>query len=359
MRIVLNANVTPSSATGVGQYIEKLIPALQVVEPNLQIMLLVDEQQPDLLCLPAGSRIALPFRPDQSFRHIPYQPFVMRQIKKARADLYHLPNTSPLMYTVCPTVVTIHDVQEFYVQKYGRARSAYRRVVNTITARVANSVITDSEHSKKTIVEHLHVPERKVHAIPLGRDERFKPSTDAEVEIPSPYIITVGQLQPGKNYLRLLEAFVRANVKDHKLVVVGSKGWGYAPLFERAEQADLKGRAVFLHGTSTEDLVALYNRADLCVLPSLYEGFGLPALEAMACSTPIIAANNSSFPEVLGNAGIYFDPLDIDEMAFTISKVLGDSALRRKMRESGLMRAQSFTWEKTAQATLDVYRSVL
>lgn len=359
VNLVINANVTPSSATGVGRYIEGLASALVQADPALRLSFLVDQKQPELLSLPNCPRTGLPFRPDHSFRHIPYQPYVMWTLKKLNTDVYHVANTSPLLFTSLPTVITIHDLQEFFIDKYGAARNTYRKALNALSARVADAVVTASEHSKWAIVERLGVREEKVHSIPHGRDERFEKVDDGEGPVAPPYIISVGQLQPGKNYTRLLDAFSRAGLDGVRLIIVGSRGWDYDRLFERARRPDLERRVVFLEGVSTEQLITLYSHASLCVLPSLYEGFGMPALEAMGCDVPVIAANNSSLPEVLGPAGRYFDPHSVDEMAWVMERVLGDSSLQDEMRERGRARVKGFTWERAARATLQVYESIL
>lgn len=359
MNLVINSNVTPSAATGVGRYIEGLTSALVEVDPSLRLTAFVNQNQPDLLSLPRCTREGLPFRPDLSFQHIPFQPYIMWRLTRLKADIYHLPNTSPFFFGTCPTVITIHDLQEFHIEKYGSARTAYRKVINALAARAAIAVITVSAHSKRTIVERLGIQEEKVHSIPLGHDERFRRVSGTEPLVPPPYVIAVGQLQPGKNYMRLLDAFSHCRKTDLRLAIVGNTGWDFESIFDRARQGDLDGKVIFLQNMSVDQLIQLYNHASLCVLPSLYEGFGLPVLEAMGCGVPVVAANNSAMPEVLGDAGLYFNPYDVEEMTWAIERVFGDTDLQDNMRLRGLARVKEFTWRRTAEATLRVYDSIV
>jgi glycosyltransferase involved in cell wall biosynthesis len=362
MHLVINCNVTPTSKTGVGQYIEQLSHALQTTSPKLKLTCLVDKQKPDVLILSSVDKVGLPFRPTSSYKHIYYQPHIVHELKRLRADVYHLPNTSPLLLKACPTVITIHDLQEFFIDKYGIFRSLYRKIVNWFASRRADAVITVSQHAKRTIADKLKIPLAKIHAIGHGRSEIFRllPNDNFHsVPIQKPYLISVGQLQPGKNYMRLLDAFAQSHLSNFSLIIVGSKGWEHEKLFMRATKPDLVDRVIFLEQISTEELVRLYNYADLCVYPSLYEGFGFPALEAMACGVPVIAANNSSLPEVLGNAGRYFNPYDTGDITKCLNEVMGKPSLRDEMRHQGLLRVKEFTWEKTAQETIKIYRSVL
>jgi len=361
MNICINTNVTPSGATGVGQYIEGLCSGLVKFSPEINLNLLIDKANPNILQLPTCKLSGLPFRAENSYLHLFYQPLVMRMLKHQGADLYHLPNTSPLLYKVCPTVYSIMDLQEFFIDKYGRARGLYRKVINWFGAHLSDAVITISEHSRKTIIQNLRIKPEKVHTVPLGCDPSFRLLEHVDdLEVSKPYIISVGQLQPGKNYLRLLDAFAKSSVvHTHKLVIVGSKGWSYQPILERAMQSDLKDQVVFLHNVNKSHLVTLYNQAEISIIPSLYEGFGIPALEAMSCGVPVLASNNSSLPEVLGDAGRYFNPYDVKEMTNCLDETIGSPGMRTTMRERGLIRTKEFSWEKTAQETLKIYRSVL
>jgi glycosyltransferase involved in cell wall biosynthesis len=169
-------------------------------------------------------------------------------------------------------------------------------------------------------------------------------------------------LEPRKNLPGLLQAYrllLDARATAAPLVLVGGKGWLYDEVFERVEALRLNGHVRFLHGVPDVDLPGLYNAASVLATPSFYEGFGLPALEAMACGTPVVVADRASLPEVVGEAGLLVDPDDVDDIAQALIRVLTDGVLRARMRALGLAQAARFTWERTAQATLAVYREVV
>jgi glycosyltransferase involved in cell wall biosynthesis len=204
------------------------------------------------------------------------------------------------------------------------------------------------------------VPAGKLEVIYCAADARFRPSPDAEAEaslagldVPRPFLLTVGTLEPRKNVSRLIDAFHSLDIPHH-LVVVGARGWLYDELL-----AKLAGpRVVAPERVSDEQLVALYNLADFVVLPSLYEGFGIPALEAMACGTPVACSNVSSLPEVVGGAGLTFDPEDTATIATAVRRLATQPRLREELAQAGLDRAKRFSWQDSARQLKDVYESV-
>jgi len=177
-----------------------------------------------------------------------------------------------------------------------------------------------------------------------------------------PYILFVGNLEPRKNLVRLIEAFGRLKARHtlpHQLIVAGKRGWLYRSIFEAVERLGLRDDVIFTGYVPAEDLPALYAMADLFAFPSLYEGFGLPVLEAMACGTPVLTARTGSLPEVAGEAAWYVDPLDVEALADGMARILTDPGTRADLVDRGLLQAKRFTWAKTAAATLDIYRRTL
>jgi glycosyltransferase involved in cell wall biosynthesis len=175
------------------------------------------------------------------------------------------------------------------------------------------------------------------------------------------YILFVGTFEPRKNISGLLEAYhlLRQDGPDlPPLVIVGRRGWLYDGIFAKIETLDLADHVIWLEDAPESDLPAIYNGADVAVLPSYYEGFGLTALEAMACGTPVVATNRSSLPEVVGDAGLLIDPYDPADIAAAIRRILEDSALRDRLRSAGPARAATFTWQRTAEIVLQVYRAL-
>jgi len=238
-----------------------------------------------------------------------------------------------------------------------------------LSARRAQAILTISEYSKQEIVRHLHVSPEKVQVTPLAASEVFHLAPKSDIEQVTQkygldkFILTVSTLEPRKNMSTLFEALAQIKQAQpdfpYKLVHVGPKGWMFGTLFAQVEQLGLVNDVIFLGHIPLEDLVLLYNAASLFVYPSLYEGFGLPVLEAMSCGCPVITSNTSSLPEVTGTAAILIDPTETESIARAMIEVLFHEELSQKLRIAGLERAKLFSWERCAQQTLEVYRAVL
>jgi len=232
----------------------------------------------------------------------------------------------------------------------------------------ADAVITDSMQSREDIVKHLRVTPERVTVVPLAADRRFRPVNPATVAsvlqahgVAQPYILYVGALESRKNLPRLLEAYAQLRQWSTKwrLVIVGARKWKFSPIFETVQRLGLEPHVTFTGYVADEHLPALYAGADLFAFPSLYEGFGLPVLEAMACGTPVVTSNTSSLPEVAGDAAILVDPNSVGQIAEAMRSVLSQPTLAAELIEKGPARSGLFTWERTAQETIDVYRQAL
>ncbi|RLC69773.1 MAG: glycosyltransferase family 1 protein [Chloroflexi bacterium] len=288
-------------------------------------------------------------------------------------DVFHSPDfTLPPVWRA-RAVLTVHDLSFLRVPECftGALRRYLERVVPR-SVRRADHVIADSHSTKRDLVELLGTPAGKVTVIHSGVEPRFRPIVDRAAlgpvrqryDLPERFIISVGTLQPRKNFATLVEAFARLKsetgnwkpgARSLKLVIAGGRGWLYEEIFARVEALGLQGDVLFPGFVADEDLPALYNLAEAFVLPSLYEGFGLPPLEAMACGTPVVTSNVSSLPEVVGDAGLMVEPADVESLAAAIERVLEDGGLRREMVQRGLARAKEFTWERAARRLLGVY----
>lgn len=271
-------------------------------------------------------------------------------------------------YAPCPTVGTVHDFSSLHVaQKYDASHMFYIKNILPALVRRLDEVITISESSKRDIVEYARVPEERVHVIPNGVNhavyypqsrELAKTQVRAKHGINAPYLLYISRIEnPGKNHIRLIRAFDRLKQSrkiPHELVLVGSD-WDRADeVHKTANEVASSSSIRFTGFTASEDLPALYNAADAFVFPSLYEGFGLPVLEAMACGTPVAGANASSIPEVVGDAGLLFDPYDEEAIADSILQILTDSELSRRLSERSLRRAGMYDWRRTAARTLNI-----
>jgi len=292
------------------------------------------------------------------------QPVVLRQ---KRMDLAHgLAFVAPLL-SPCPTVITVFDLSFLrFPDAFRRANRTYLRIFTPLSARRARRVIAISEHTKRDVVRFLSIPADRVDVIHCGVDAAFHPRPGEEVQafrqrrgLPERFILFVGTLEPRKNVQRLVEAYAQIRDLGAGLVLVGGKGWLYEDIFASVERLGLSDAVLFAGYVPAEELPLWYSAADLFVFPSLYEGFGLPPLEAMACGTPVISSNAASLPEVIGEAGLMVAPQDVEGLAAAMRRVLTDRDLRAQLREQGLQQARRFSWEKTARQTVEVYRQVL
>jgi len=298
-----------------------------------------------------------------------------KELLRINPDLLHAPAFVSSLVAPCPMVVTIHDTAYIhYPQHYEKPWLWYTNLLVPPVARRAAAIIADSEHARQDAQHHLNVPPDKVHAVYPGVDtHRFRPLDPSETaavalryRLNEPFVLHVGNLAVRKNIPTLLKAVFRlkrANFwRNRRVVLAGgvSPGLpGHAEVRATTERLGLEREVVLLGHVPDDDLPAIYNLADAVVMPTLHEGFGLPVLEAMACGRPVIASNCSSLPEVAGDAALLVDPRDGEAWAQALSQVLTDEALRQSMIERGLVRARRFSWEKTAEATLRVYRDVL
>ena len=272
-----------------------------------------------------------------------------------------------------PYAITVHDL----IRYFDLARPAEPLIhppnrrdrlllrLDYAGIRHAAAVITASRSTRRDVIDHLGVPPEKVHAVHLGIDHELYRPVERRVR-DGPYVVFVGTEHPRKNFARVLEAFAavkRAGAERAlTLVKVGAPGKGEWPFREATErrlrELRLGDDVVFTGRVSDEDVVALYAGARCLVLPSLYEGFGFPVLEAMACGCPVVTSTVSSIPELAGDAALLVDPCDVDAIAAALRRVADDDALRASLRERGLRRAARFTWDRTARATLAVYERV-
>lgn len=294
------------------------------------------------------------------------------KIRRDRIDVFHATTLSAPLTIPCRTVLTVLDLivvshPEWFDHRWFYF---YTRAMLPILARRAHSVVTISQCSKRDLMDHYGLPAEKITVVPPGVDHRvFHPNYDREaigrmrdrLGIHGKYILSVGTLEPRKNLPRLVESFamLRAYAEDYRLVIVGDRGWQYEQIFRKVQTLGLEDRVRFLGYVPDSELPLLYRGAELLVYPSLYEGFGVPIVEAMASGCPVVCSNRSSMPDVVGEAGILVDPEDAKAMAEAMGRVLADPSLADALRTRGLDRAQSFRWEDSAKTLLDVYENVL
>lgn len=275
----------------------------------------------------------------------------------------------------CPTVVTVHDLS--FLRFPSAFRTANRSYLSSITAastRRAARVIAVSDSTRQDVINLIGVPAERVIVVPNGVNPEFSPADPGDVAdfrqragLPARYILFLGTLEPRKNLVRLVEAYALLRSRDPAnaapavppLVIAGAKGWFYQEIFARVTDLGLGDHVVFPGFVPAEDLPWWYRGAALFVYPSLFEGFGLPVLEAMACGAPTITSLASSLPEVAGDGAILVDPEDVRQLADAMIRVLTTPSLAAQLRAAGLRQAARFSWERTATATCEVYGSVL
>lgn len=293
-----------------------------------------------------------------------------KRLRQDRPNLLHVQYTSPV-FCATPIVVSVHDVSFLEHPDYFTPfRALQLRCTVYRTVKSAARVITPSEFSKRRILSAYHLDEEKVVVLPNGVSSEFRPISretsqrwvESSFRLPTPFILTVGDLQPRKNHVGLIRAFeklVRAHPQmRHHLVIVGKETWRASAVRAAAKRSSVSNRIHFTGFVSDEGLRRLYGACDLFVYPSLYEGFGLPILEAMACGRAVACSNTSAMPEVADSAALLFDPNSDDEMVLAMRDLLLNPELRQRMERLALQRAAMFSWESTAAKTLDLYYEV-
>ena len=278
-------------------------------------------------------------------------------------DLLHVPGHKLPVFCRCKTAVTIHDLAFLRFPQTFKPLHRQRLVWFTRNAvRRADRIIAISESTKRDLCSLFTVPADRIDVVHHGVDHALFRADGAPAKRAAPYILSVGTLQPRKNYSLLFRAFKKVCEtwrEPLELVIVGQPGWMWEPIEAEAKASPVADRIHWLGYVPDEELPPLYRGATLVAMPSLYEGFGLPLLEAMACGAPVIASSASCFPEVCGDAARLIDPTDEQAWADAMRELLGDAAKRNELRRLGLARATTFTWHRTAEQTLAVYHRVV
>jgi glycosyltransferase involved in cell wall biosynthesis len=293
------------------------------------------------------------------------------QLLKDKPEVFLSPYSILPWYCPCPKVIVVYDLVPFIFSNFYSVPVRFIFKMQTASAvKRADRIIAISKSTKNDLVKLLKADPNKISVVYPGFDnDNFKPTNDLgkveeikrKYKINGSYILYIGTLEPRKNVTRLIEAFgqlIQTGNIDHKLVITGKRGWLYDDIFKTVTRLGLERDVIFTGYAPYEDLPLLFNGADVFVYPSLYEGFGLPPLEAMACGTPVITSNISSLPEVVGDAAILVDPLSVDEIAKALYQVVSNKEVQEKMRQKGLERAKMFSWEKVAKETLEILEDV-
>jgi glycosyltransferase involved in cell wall biosynthesis len=372
LRVGLLAYGLERPATGIGRYTVEIAKAIHTHHPAIQMVLLTPFDQTidgleDLRRIRLHGTRLLP----ATMTLGPAQ--LALTARRHQLDIVHDPaGIAPFLFPRWPSgvgrVVTIHDMVPFvHPETHDRLTNfLFHRYIPRAIART-DRVITVSDASKRDIERFYDVDSSRVCRVYCGIGEQFHPRTEEAVVdicrrygIHKPYVLAVGALQARKNLESVLEAYARLRRQGlpHTLVLVGPKAWKSQGVFQRLHQLELDDDVQLTGFIDDRDLPAVYSGASCFIFPSLYEGFGLPPLEAMACGAPVVTSNTSSLPEVVGDAGLLVGPKDIDCLTTAISRVLTDSALASDLRNRGIARAKQFTWEAAALSHADLYRNI-
>lgn len=382
MKVGINAYAYGSRYGGIESYSRALITALGTVDPDGDYVLFHGEPIPRdaipgaehmrrVVVYGHGIPIPVPYWDGGlTFTKVRAQVgLISAAVAREQLDVIHAQDAAPLLFGA-PLVVTLHDaIIERYPQLVDPATLTRRRVRIPLTLRRAAAVLTVSEHAKNDIVRRYCVPPEKVTVAMGGPDPMFRrihdPARLKEIReryrTGEHYILFAGTLEQRKNLHTLIEAYVRLRRADtirHKLVIVGQKAWLVNDIFAQVRESGYADDVVFTGFKFGDDLVALYNAADLFVFPSLAESFGLPPMEAMVCGTPVVCSNTTSFPEVFGDAALTVNPLDVDGLAKAIVTALDDIDLRARLVEKGFQRAARYSWDSAARTIIGVYQNV-
>jgi glycosyltransferase involved in cell wall biosynthesis len=372
MPIYIDVSSAVHAKAGIGRYAGSLAQALVEVQPG-RIALFFNRVRGS--CPPAGLETV-----PRHTVHAGYKPWRMAVwlghlarigFNRLMPDVQLFHATEHLLPPLrgVPTVLTVHDmIFKLFPEHQKRLNFWYLRATMPIYCQRADAIVTVSESSKRDIVAHYGLDPAKVTVVHEAAAPEFGPAGREAVEdvrrrygLPERFAIHVGTIEPRKNLTRLTDALqlLREGGLTIPLLVVGGKGWLYQDFFQRLERLEIRDSVHFPGYVPSVDLPLLYSAATLAVMPSVYEGFGLPVLEAMACGTPVVSSEASSLPELGGDAARYFDPYNVEGMAETVREVWEDADLRAEMRRRGLIQAAHFSWQQAARQTWAIYERLL
>ncbi|HZI19603.1 MAG TPA: glycosyltransferase family 1 protein [Pyrinomonadaceae bacterium] len=371
MHIAIDAHTVGTGLAGNETYAANLVEALAEVDRENRYTVYVTKPE-------AVARFSGRWPHVGARRTLPHTPLIRipltlsAELRRHPVDPLHVRYTAPPL-APCAVVATIHDLSfEHLPETFKRRGRAQLRPTVRRTARRATHLIAPSEFTRRDLVETYGLNPDRVSVVPLAAAPRFCPVGDAaEIErvrrrygIEGDYVLAVGSIQPRKNLTRLVEAYSllrggRRGGNLPRLVLVGKRAWLYGETMRAIEGLGLSGSVVLTGYVSEADLPALYTGAICFAYPSIFEGFGLPPLEAMSCGTPVLTGDRTSLPEVVGDAALTVDPYDAGSIAVALDRLIGDAGLRAELRERGLARARLFDWRATARMTLGVYRKAM
>lgn len=355
VRVALDATPLSVPLAGIGRYTAELSRHLAEARPDAEVVLLSDQP----FRAPQGPpNLRADPRPARGLERRWWSAGLPLRLRRMQATLFHGTDYAvPLLGSV-PAVLTIHDLSPLRFPDWlpQSARRIARRLPR-MAAR-ARAVVVPSERVKEEVVETLRLPPAGVFVTPLAAAPCFRPQP-RRTRVGSPYILFAGAIEPRKNLPGLLRAFTRLARPELRLVLAGPQAWGWQQVMATIAALGLQWQVTVAGQVSDPELAALYAGAALFVYPSLYEGFGLPVVEAMACGVPVVTSRDTAAADVAGDAALLVDPRSEDQIAEAMRRVLDDAELAENLRRRGLARAAEFSWKRTAELTWQVYESAL
>lgn len=371
MRIGVDARLMQHQPAGISNYTRHLLQGLQQIDSDNEYVVFQHRRQPEPLIKKTNFQRATLYAPVHSRLEQWMLPF---ELRRHHLDLIHFTDFIPPLRSKIPSVITVHDLAFLHWPHFLTTESAayYGQIDRAV--RHARHVIVPSEQTKHDLTARLGVPDAHISVIYEAAAPEFHPmpieesrkAVQEKFKLPERFIFFVGTIEPRKNVSGLLQAFaylrqhynVNGSLEDVGLAIAGGKGWLYEDTMAQIERLKLGNHVYILGRVEDEWLPKLYSAARCHVHVALYEGFGLPPLESMACGTPTIVSNVSSLPEVVGDAALLVSPRSSEEIAVAMQRLLCDDTLHAEMREAGLRRAKIFSWTIAAKRTLEVYKQV-
>jgi len=360
----IDAHTLGSRSSGNETYYQQLLRHLAKTPRNEDRYIVYYTHPAGARRLPESESFRLKrIRPATPFWRIPFG-FPL-EFRSQGLDVFHAQYIIP-PYCKCKTVTTIADIAyEHFPESFSRFENLWSKVLIRRSAERADHIITVSEYSKNDVAKTYHIDPRKITVTYEGAGDSYFPRDKghcreqiaAKYGVSGPLLLYIGRLQERKNLRRLISAYSRLRQEglDEKLVLVGKKEWMFGDIHAHVQALGLVASVIFVGYVPPEDLPVFYNAAEAFVYPSIFEGFGLPVIEAMACGLPVLTSFGSSLEEVAGDAAVLVDPLSEEAIAKGLSKLLGDSSLRARLGQAGLMRSATFSFKKTAEQTIGVY----
>jgi glycosyltransferase involved in cell wall biosynthesis len=369
MKIGVEARWIMHEKTGFGNYALNLLKELATIDTNNKYLIYLNGEYSNAeIFNQQNFQQKVINRPPEIYKHISIPLDIISQ--KRKFDFFHFLYNAPSLFMPCPFVLTVHDLSFKHVpEMISKKNFISLNSQMHLTAKKATKIITVSENSKKDIIQFLKIPDKKIEVIYEAADSSFKVINDEDARnkvrekynLPPQYLLYVGTYLPHKNLETLIRALhkLRQDTKvPYKLVFAGNMGRNFETINTLIVQLGLENDIHTIGFVPEQDLPVVYSLSDLFIFPSLYEGFGLPLIEAMACGVPVLSSNSSCLPEIGGESALYFSPKDVEDLADKITHITQNETLRNEMIGKGLKRAKTFNWHTMAEKTLRVYETV-